>query len=151
MDTPPSSQVLFLCTGNYYRSRTAEELFNFYLPEKGLAWTAFSLGLKAEFYLDIHMDGLSPYAKAYLDAEKVPIQAPKRLPKDIQEPDFHTYDLIICMDEDEHRPMMQEKFPQYENQVTYWRFPDLHLASSQTVLPLLHEKVLELMENLKEK
>jgi protein-tyrosine phosphatase len=23
------SQILFLCTGNYYRSRYAEELFNF--------------------------------------------------------------------------------------------------------------------------
>jgi protein-tyrosine-phosphatase len=32
--------VLFLCTGNYYRSRFAEELFNHHADRAGLNWIA---------------------------------------------------------------------------------------------------------------
>jgi hypothetical protein len=38
--------VLFLCTGNYYRSRFAEVLFNARAAEAGMAWVAASRGLE---------------------------------------------------------------------------------------------------------
>ncbi len=37
--------VLFLCTGNYYRSRFAEHFFNHVAVREGLAWQADSRGL----------------------------------------------------------------------------------------------------------
>jgi hypothetical protein len=37
--------VLFLCTGNYYRSRFAEALFNSVAGKMGLPWRASSRGL----------------------------------------------------------------------------------------------------------
>ena len=37
-------RLLFLCTGNYYRSRYAEETFNFQAKRDRLCWTAFSRG-----------------------------------------------------------------------------------------------------------
>ena len=40
--------VLFLCTGNYYRSRFAEILFNSVAGKMGLAWQASSRGLALE-------------------------------------------------------------------------------------------------------
>ena len=40
--------VLFLCTGNYYRSRFAEVLFNSVAGRMGLAWQAVSRGLALE-------------------------------------------------------------------------------------------------------
>jgi protein-tyrosine-phosphatase len=40
--------VLFLCTGNYYRSRFAEELFNHHADRAGLSWIAHSRGLALE-------------------------------------------------------------------------------------------------------
>jgi len=40
--------VLFLCTGNYYRSRFAEVLFNALAREHGLPWRAESRGLALE-------------------------------------------------------------------------------------------------------
>ena len=40
--------VLFLCTGNYYRSRFAEVLFNSVASKMGLSWRAASRGLALE-------------------------------------------------------------------------------------------------------
>ena len=40
--------VLFLCTGNYYRSRFAEALFNSVAGKMGLPWRATSRGLALE-------------------------------------------------------------------------------------------------------
>ena len=37
-----TNRVLFLCTGNYYRSRYAEEIFNHQAGRDGLGWRAFS-------------------------------------------------------------------------------------------------------------
>ena len=42
------STVLFLCTGNYYRSRFAEVLFNSVAGRMGLPWRASSRGLALE-------------------------------------------------------------------------------------------------------
>ena len=40
--------VLFLCTGNYYRSRYAEALFNSVAGKMSLPWRASSRGLALE-------------------------------------------------------------------------------------------------------
>jgi protein-tyrosine-phosphatase len=40
--------ILFLCTGNYYRSRFAEVLFNSVAGKMGLPWQAYSRGLALE-------------------------------------------------------------------------------------------------------
>ena len=37
--------LLFICTGNYYRSRFAEAVFNHHAKQRGLPWRAFSRGL----------------------------------------------------------------------------------------------------------
>jgi len=37
-------KILFLCTGNYYRSRYAEEIFNHLAKREDLPWRAFSRG-----------------------------------------------------------------------------------------------------------
>jgi protein-tyrosine phosphatase len=41
--------VLFLCTGNYYRSRFAEILFNSVAGRMGLTWKSSSRGLALEW------------------------------------------------------------------------------------------------------
>lgn len=40
--------ILFLCTGNYYRSRFAEELFNFRAPALCPGWVAGSRGIAVD-------------------------------------------------------------------------------------------------------
>src|SRR5580704_19544869 len=48
MAKPSDKIVLFLCTGNYYRSRFAEVLFNSVAGKMGLPWQASSRGLALE-------------------------------------------------------------------------------------------------------
>jgi protein-tyrosine phosphatase len=54
-------QILFLCTGNYYRSRYAEDFFNFYPRSEGLAWRAFSRRLDKRDSPD-NLDSMSRFA-----------------------------------------------------------------------------------------
>src|SRR5262245_31370231 len=44
-EVSPVYKLLFLCTGNYYRSRFAELLFNARAATHALPWQAFSRGL----------------------------------------------------------------------------------------------------------
>ena len=48
MNQRGESIVLLLCTGNYYRSRFAEILFNSVVAKMGLLWRASSRGLALE-------------------------------------------------------------------------------------------------------
>ena len=62
--------VLFLCTGNYYRSRFAEELFNHKAAASGIGWKAQSRALAIE--RGVHNVGpLSPFALHGLTAREV--------------------------------------------------------------------------------
>ena len=59
MPRPKFKTVLFLCTGNYYRSRFSEYLFNALAEKKGLlSWRATSRGLKTWM-----ADGQGPIAR----------------------------------------------------------------------------------------
>ena len=40
--------VVFICTGNFYRSRFCEYLFNALAKKHGLRWRATSRGLRAK-------------------------------------------------------------------------------------------------------
>ena len=47
-----SKLLLFVCTGNFYRSRHAEALFNWHAEHHGLAARAFSRGLLTSLVAD---------------------------------------------------------------------------------------------------
>lgn len=53
--------LLFLCTGNYYRSRFCEEYFNHRAVRHGLIWRADSRGLAPDVTVFGNVGPLSPY------------------------------------------------------------------------------------------
>ncbi|MEZ4866037.1 MAG: low molecular weight phosphatase family protein [Caldilineaceae bacterium] len=119
--------VLFLCTGNYYRSRFAEILFNHGAAQQGINWMADSRGLATELGVN-NVGPISRYAVAGLRARQIPIAAAEaRFPAQLQAADLATATLTIALDETEHRPYMTQRFPAWLDRIDYWRVADLGL------------------------
>ena len=89
--------VLFLCTGNYYRSRFSEYLFNALAEKKGLlSWRATSRGLKTWM-----ADGQGPIASftvERLTKMEVPFDG-ERFSVQASEDDLESADPVIAVKE----------------------------------------------------
>jgi protein-tyrosine phosphatase len=138
---------LFLCTGNYYRSRFAELLFNALAAEAGLAWTAFSRGLATEW--GIHNDGpISAHALAGLAARGIKVPPPIRAPRQLLTEDLAAADLVIALNELEHRPLLEERFPDWVERTELWRIHDLDRWPAEVALSEIEHQVRALVEQL---
>jgi len=115
------SQVLFICTGNYYRSRFAEALFNHHARQRGLQWGAFSRGMA----LFLPQGAISPHVVAGLAQRGVDLSSTAPSPTPLTIADLEQADLRIALYEPEHRPMMKRYFPEWEAKIIYWYVPDL--------------------------
>jgi protein-tyrosine phosphatase len=125
----PNKRVLFVCSGNYYRSRLAEILFNHEAERAGLAWEAFSRGLlKAG-----ELKGLSEHAAAYLEGAKL-AHLTGESPRDplvLDVEDLTDANLVIALCRAEHQPMIEQKFLalaralQKAGRIRYWNIYDI--------------------------
>ncbi len=141
-------KVLFLCTGNYYRSRFAEKLFNDLATQKGLDWQADSRGLALERGTN-NVGAISHYAVEALKERGINLLVEERFPQSAIEQDFQQFDLIIAVDESEHRPLMQQRFLPWIDNIQYWLIHDIDKTSPQEALGELEKNVRELIENLR--
>ena len=146
-DLSPGPCLLFLCTGNYYRSRFAELLFNALAQQAALSWTAESRALALERGLR-NVGPMSPYAAAGLTARGVVLPTPRRSPIQVQEQDFQAADLIIALSEAEHRGLVEERFPQWPTVVEYWHIDDLNVSSAEAALAGIEAQVKRLLTRL---
>jgi len=107
MANPAVAEILFICTGNYYRSRFAEALFNFLAAERQSPWRAFSRGVD----IDLAPPGLSPHTTRELQARGIPFHhtTPERHP--LTAADLTRASRIIALKEAEHRAYLQRDFP----------------------------------------
>ena len=124
MTQPPLA--LFVCTGNYYRSRFAEYLFAHLIAEQGLAWRTDSAGLGVDWSWKINPGPISKVAVASLKERGIDVNAP-RMPRMLTADDLESAQRVILLDEPEHRPMMQKQFPAWQDheRVTYWKVIDV--------------------------
>ncbi len=137
--------VLFLCTGNYYRSRFAELFFNWHAIQQGLSWQATSRGLG----LDPSNPGpLSRHTLLRLRILGIPTEAIPRWPMAARPEDFEAADHIVAVKETEHRPMIQRRFPNWVDRVEFWEVHDLDCAGPEEAMPCLERQVVALMERL---
>jgi low molecular weight protein-tyrosine phosphatase len=133
--------VLFLCTGNYYRSRFAEELFNYRAAGN---WQAQSRALAIE--RGIHNVGpLSPFALHGLTERGVTPKGADRFPRQCTVVDLENADHVVALDETEHRPFMRERFFDWERRIQYWRVADVGLLQPDRALSLIDSRVDELL------
>jgi protein-tyrosine phosphatase len=139
--------VLFLCTGNYYRSRFTELLFNSLASPLDLGWTAISRGIAMELGIR-NVGPVSPYALRGLKARGIRVEQDIRLPMPLQEQDLAQADLIIALNEKEHLPYLETRFPGWEDKVEYWHISDLDDALADDAMREMEREVRSLLRRL---
>jgi predicted translation initiation factor SUI1 len=135
--------VLFLCTGNFYRSRFAEVLFGSVAGKLGLPWTATSRGLAPDC-VTRNVGPMAPSAVAALQALGVRAAAEcSRLPVPVTLADLEAADRVIALKRDEHLLMLEEYFPAWVEKVEFW-----HVDDAPGALPLIERAVMDLTARL---
>jgi protein-tyrosine-phosphatase len=140
--------VLFLCTGNYYRSRFAEELFNHSADRAGIAWTATSRALAIERGVR-NVGPLSRYVLQALEARGIAARGANRMPQPCSVQDMQTADLIVALMEAEHRPLLFERFPDWVDKADYWHVGDIDVAPPEAALSAVSDNVATLIQRLR--
>jgi len=137
-------RVLFICTGNFYRSRFAEAVFNHRAAAAGSTWRAFSRGLAVHL-----VEGdLSPYTAAALGERGIPLSCTGPTRAALSEEDLAAADCVIALQESEHRPYMEELFPRWANRITYWHVGDLDDCCADKALTAIEHQVEALIAGL---
>jgi protein-tyrosine phosphatase len=130
-----AAEVLFLCTGNYYRSRLAELLFRHYAEQAGLDWNTDSKGILSK----TSHEGLSPSAAAYL--EKVGLgemAALPRQPESVKIDDLLRVKLVVALNRVEHEALLRQRFGRIPveleklGRLRYWNVFDIPIRSGWT-------------------
>jgi protein-tyrosine phosphatase len=138
------NRILFICTGNYYRSRFAEAVFNHHAKVQQIPWTAFSRGLAvhlAEGYL-------SPLTLQALGERKIELRHTGSDRQQLSEADLLHSDRRIALDRSEHFAMIQDQFPDWAHKIEYWDVPDVLFESHLRALPEIERRTLQLLKEV---
>src|SRR5712691_4471296 len=135
--------VLFLCTGNFYRSRFAEVLFNSVASKMGLAWRASSRALALERGVN-NVGPMAVSAIAALEALGVlDNDAVARFPVPVMLDDFEGADRVVALKQAEHLPLLQERFPAWAEKVEFW-----HVDDAPEALALIEREIMGLVARI---
>ncbi len=135
--------VLFLCTGNYYRSRYAEIYFNSVASKMALPWKATSRGLALERGVG-NIGPMSALAIKALEAMRLSdANAISRFPIQAMAEDLEAAVFIVALKQAEHLPLLQERFPAWVEKVEFW-----HVDDAPEVLHLIEREVMGLTARL---
>ena len=141
-------KILFLCTGNYYRSRFSEYFFNDLASKKGIKWEADSRGLNVNPESGNVGEISSEVIKA-LESLDIQIDSVSlREPMQVQQTDLENATHVVAVDEVAHRPLMQSKFPQWVDKIEYWLVKDLDENPNEPPLLQLQNNIQLLLEKL---
>ena len=138
-------RILFLCTGNYYRSRFAEIFFNWQAQLRGLVWTAESRGLALD---GCNYGPISRHTVSRLTEQGIASDQNQRFPLQVSEADLAAADHIVAVKEAEHRPLLEARFPAWRDRVEYWHVHDLDCATPDDAMSHLEGELRRLLERL---
>jgi len=132
-------KILFVCTGNSYRSPVAEALLK-----------------KVRGDLEVESAGTHPAgmiasnARRFLEKENA-LKNLKGAPEGIDQKNLEKYNLIIAMKQN-HKNEILRQYPQMEDRIQVWNIDDpiyLPYGSDKKVFEEIKRKVLELAEIIK--
>jgi predicted translation initiation factor SUI1 len=137
------SLVLFLCTGNFYRSRFAKVLFNSVAEKMGLPWRASLKGLA----LERGVNNVGPMAASAIKAlESLGVrdaEAVTRFPAQLTGDDLEQAQLVVALKQDEHLPLIQERHPGWAEKIQFW-----HVDDAPKALALIEREINGLVARL---
>jgi len=140
----PLRRVLFLCSGNYYRSRFAEALFNHHARAAGWPWRAFSRGLST-YLVD---DDISPHTRKVLLHRGISLRHTAPAPRALTRADLAVAAHIVALKDSEHRRIIESRFPQYADQIEYWQIHDLDASLPAATMTAIEKQVRQLARRL---
>ena len=141
-------RILFLCTGNYYRSRFAEEYWNHRARRAALAWWADSRALASPPSLG-NPGTMSADALAELARLGVRVRCAERAPRPVRAEEFALYARVIALDGDEHRPMLAASHPAEVERVEFWDIGDVWKERPAAAMPRLVLRLERLLDELR--
>jgi protein-tyrosine phosphatase len=143
----PVNRVLFLCSGNYYRSRFAEELFNYRTRRDALNWHASSRGLSTA--RGGNVGPISVLALEALRERNIIPSTANVYPTACTIADLESADHIVALKEAEHRQLLFSRFPGWEDRVIFWHVHDIDVGSPKETIETIDRKVEDMILDIK--
>ena len=132
-------KVLFVCTGNAFRSPVAEAMLKKLKPDIGVG----SAGINPPLL------PISIAARKFLAKENAE-QFLKEYPEVLDSKKLDEYDLIVAM-EPRHKVVLLTKCPECKNRIVVWNIYDPYFAPNEhteKVFEQIRQKVKELADSL---
>ena len=73
---------------------------------------------------------------------------PIRMPLHLLDGELRGSDRIVALNEPEHRPILEARFPDQRERVEYWHIPDLNRMGADEALAAIEAEVRALVERL---
>ena len=144
------NKVLFICTGNYYRSRFAEEYFNYKAKILQINWSAYSKGLSENMPSLNNPGSISVHTKEALTARKIEGKGLHRFPEPLIPEDLERYNTFIALSELEHKPMLEKRFPEFLPNIEYAEIGDLPVETPKEAITKIEKLVDDLIARFQE-
>ena len=140
-------KLYFVCMGNYYRSRLAEELALHYAAQYEVEIAADSGGL-SKIPNQTNIGPIARETLRYLAEKDVTPRHANRLPKNCDWEAIAAADMVILTDDDEQRYLFVEQFPEHEAKLIGWHARDKKYDPGLRTLELIDIRTEELIKGL---